>query len=31
VREVKRGLVQYKGWRADFVDVRVGMGGVFEI
>jgi hypothetical protein len=31
VREVKRGLVQYKGWRPDFVDVRVGMGGVFEI
>jgi myosin heavy subunit len=31
VREVKRGLPQYKGWRADFVDVRVGMGGVFEI
>lgn len=31
VREVKRGLVAYKGWRADVVDVRVGMGGVFEI
>jgi hypothetical protein len=31
VRENKRGLVQFKGWRADFVDVRVGMGGVFEI
>jgi chromosome segregation ATPase len=31
VREVKRGLVQFKGWRPDFVDVRVGMGGVFEI
>ncbi|KAF1833428.1 hypothetical protein BDW02DRAFT_640108 [Decorospora gaudefroyi] len=31
VREVKRGLVQFKGWRVDFVDVRVGMGGVFEI
>lgn len=31
VREVKRGLVNYKGWRADIVDVRVGMGGVFEI
>lgn len=31
VKDVKRGLVNYKGWRADFVDVRVGMGGVFEI
>ncbi|CAO2651845.1 Nn.00g001280.m01.CDS01 [Neocucurbitaria sp. VM-36] len=31
VREVKRGLVNFKGWKADFVDVRVGMGGVFEI
>ncbi|KAL5449094.1 hypothetical protein PMIN06_006964 [Paraphaeosphaeria minitans] len=31
VREIKRGLGQYKGWRADFVDVRVGMGGVFDI
>lgn len=31
VREVKRGLSAFKGWRADFVDVRVGMGGVFDI
>ncbi|KAF2851619.1 M protein repeat protein-like protein [Plenodomus tracheiphilus IPT5] len=31
VREVKRGLNNYKGWRADLVDIRVGMGGVFEI
>lgn len=31
VREIKRGLPQYKGWRADFVDVRAGMGGVFDI
>ena len=31
VREIKRGLAQYKGWRADFVDVRAGMGGVFDI
>lgn len=31
VREVKRGLSSYKGWRADFVDLRVGMGGVFDI
>jgi myosin heavy subunit len=31
VREVKRGLPSYKGWRADFVDIRVGMGGVFDI
>ena len=31
VREIKRGLGQYKGWRADFVDIRAGMGGVFDI
>jgi myosin heavy subunit len=31
VREVKRGLPNFKGWRADLVDVRVGMGGVFDI
>jgi myosin heavy subunit len=31
VREVKRGLPGFKGWRADFVDIRVGMGGVFDI
>jgi hypothetical protein len=31
VREVKRGLVQFKGWRPDLVDLRAGMGGVFEI
>lgn len=31
VREVKRKLPEWKGWRADLVDVRVGMGGVFDI
>ncbi|KAJ4305698.1 hypothetical protein N0V90_001229 [Kalmusia sp. IMI 367209] len=31
IREIKRGLAAYKGWRADFVDVRVGMGGVFDL
>jgi myosin heavy subunit len=31
VREVKRGLPAFKGWRPDFVDIRVGMGGVFDI
>jgi len=31
VREVKRGLSAFKGWRADLVDVRVGMGGVFDV
>ncbi|PVI05229.1 hypothetical protein DM02DRAFT_610828 [Periconia macrospinosa] len=31
VREIKRGLDAYKGWRVDIVDVRVGMGGVFDI
>ncbi|KAF1962169.1 hypothetical protein CC80DRAFT_499587 [Byssothecium circinans] len=31
VREIKRGLEGYRGWRVDVVDVRVGMGGVFDI
>ncbi|CAI6332317.1 unnamed protein product [Periconia digitata] len=31
VREIKRGLDAYKGWRVDIVDVRVGMGGVFDV
>ncbi|KAF2867664.1 hypothetical protein BDV95DRAFT_581480 [Massariosphaeria phaeospora] len=31
VREIKRGLPGFKGWRADFVDVRAGLGGVFEV
>jgi len=31
VREVKRGLPAFKGWRPDLVDIRVGMGGVFDI
>lgn len=31
VREVKRKLPEWKGWRADLVDIRVGMGGVFDI
>jgi hypothetical protein len=31
VREFKRGLKNWEGWRADFVDVRTGMGGVFEV
>ncbi|KAF3048439.1 hypothetical protein E8E11_004215 [Didymella keratinophila] len=31
IRETKRGLNDWKGWRVDVVDIRVGMGGVFEI
>ncbi|KAI9716840.1 MAG: hypothetical protein M1828_007501 [Chrysothrix sp. TS-e1954] len=32
VREVKRGLEQWRGWRADLVDVRGGsMAGVFDV
>lgn len=31
VREVKRGLKNWEGWRPDFVDVRAGLGGVFEV
>ena len=31
VREIKRGLKKWEGWRADFVDSRTRMGGVFEV
>ena len=31
VREVKRGLKQWEGWRMDVVDVRMGGGGSGEI
>lgn len=31
VREVKRGLKEWEGWRMDVVDVRVGGGGAGEI
>ncbi|ORY13148.1 M protein repeat protein-like protein [Clohesyomyces aquaticus] len=31
VREVKRGLKDWAGWRGDYVDVRAGWGGVFEV
>lgn len=31
VREVKRGLKDWEGWRMDVVDVRVGGGGAGEI
>ena len=31
VREVKRGLKEWEGWRMDVVDVRVGVGGAEEI
>lgn len=30
VREVKRGLSAFKGWRVDIADLRTGFGGVFE-
>lgn len=30
VKEVKRGLVQWKGWRMDIAELRNGWGGVFE-
>jgi hypothetical protein len=30
VKEVKRGLVNWKGWRIDIADLRGGWGGVFE-
>jgi len=31
VREVKRGLKAWEGWRMDLVDVRVGVGGLGEV
>jgi hypothetical protein len=31
VKEVKRGLKNWEGWRCDLVDVRAGWGGVFEV
>lgn len=31
VKEVKRGLKNWEGWRVDIADLRAGMGGVFEV
>lgn len=31
VREIKRGLKDFEGWRVDIVDIRAGWGGVFEV
>jgi hypothetical protein len=31
VREVKRGLKKWEGWRVDVADLRAGMGDVFEV
>jgi len=31
IKEVKRGLKKWDGWRCDLVDVRSTMGGVFEV
>jgi len=31
IKEVKRGLKKWDGWRCDLVDVRTDMGGVFEV
>jgi hypothetical protein len=31
IKDVKRGLKKWDGWRCDLVDVRSTMGGVFEI
>lgn len=31
VKEVKRGLKSWEGWRVDIADLRAGMGGVFEV
>jgi len=31
VKEIKRGLKKWEGWRVDIADLRAGMGGVFEV
>jgi DNA repair exonuclease SbcCD ATPase subunit len=31
VKEIKRGLKKWEGWRMDLSDERVGMGGVFDV
>ena len=31
VKEIKRGLTEWQGWRMDVVDVRIGGGGAGEI
>jgi DNA repair exonuclease SbcCD ATPase subunit len=31
VKEVKRGLKRWEGWRVDLADVRAGLGGVFDL
>jgi hypothetical protein len=31
VKEVKRGLKNWEGWKVDIADLRAGMGGVFEV
>jgi len=31
VKEVKRGLKDWEGWKLDIADLRTGMGGVFEV
>lgn len=31
VKDVKRGLKKWEGWRVDIADLRAGMGGVFDV
>ena len=31
VKEVKRSLTKWQGWRVDIADLRTGLGGVFEV
>ncbi|KAF2429140.1 hypothetical protein EJ08DRAFT_614249 [Tothia fuscella] len=31
VKQVKRGLKDWEGWKVDIADLRAGMGGVFEV
>jgi hypothetical protein len=31
VKEIKRGLEKWEGWRVDISDLRAGMGGVFDV
>lgn len=31
VKDIKRGLKKWEGWRVDIADLRAGLGGVFDV